>query len=631
MGLSAALNSSLAGLRVTQSQMEVVSSNIANVDSVGYSRRKLNIVQQLSGSNTTGVRSAGIGRQLEAQVQKQLRLETAGAAYTDVKANYAEQLDRLFGQPGQDGSLDSSVNAFTSSLQALTANPANYTARAQVVSYASQLASQLSGMTQDIQRMRSAAESQIGSSVDRVNSLLSQIKAVDTKLFANGQLDASSPGLLDERDRAVNELAGLIDIRTSIEPSGKMTIFTNGGLQLYGASAMKLTFDARGNLNANALFTANPNTRGVGSIRVNSASGGGVDIIASGLFRSGSIAAEIEMRDKVLVEAQTQLDDLAAALASALGDRNPVTSVTSGANAGFNVALADVLVPANLAMKAGNTLTVEVNTPAGPQRYQFIATDGAAPNPIPASEGEGGATVIRYDRAGGFAGLQAAVAGALGGGFSVSLQPGNVLRVLDAGGGNSVTNVRASFSTSGLTGEGPELALFVDAAAGNITFTGSLDGANPQKRGFAGRIGVNANIISDNSRLVIYDTTPGAVTPQGDGTRPQLLLDRMTTAQRAFSRGSGIGDPANGYRSTVVDFVRRVVEDQGAKATKAINLDKGQKVVLNAVQAKFSETSGVSIDQEMSDLVQIQNAYAANARVVGAVKELLDTLLRIGA
>ena len=219
MGLSAALNSSLAGLRVTQSQMEVVSTNIANVDSVGYSRRKLNIVQQLSGSNTTGVRSAGIERQLEAQVQKQLRLETAGAAYTDVKASYAEQLDRLFGQPGQAGSLDSAVNAFTASLQALTANPADYTARSQVLNYASQLSSQLSGMTQDIQRMRSAAESQIGSSIDRVNSLLSQIKAVDTKLFANGQLDASSPGLLDERDRAVNELAGLIDIRTTIEPS----------------------------------------------------------------------------------------------------------------------------------------------------------------------------------------------------------------------------------------------------------------------------------------------------------------------------------------------------------------------------------------------------------------------------
>jgi len=631
MGLSAALNSSLSGLRVTQAQMEVVSANIANVDSVGYSRRKLNIVQQMSGANTTGVRSVGIERRLEVQIQKQLRQETAGAAYTDVKAGYADQLDKMFGQPGQAGSLDSILNAFTSALQTLTANPADYTARSQVLNKASQLASQLSGMTQDIQRMRSAAESQISSGVDRVNSLLSQIMDVDTKLFSNGQLDSSSPGLLDERDRAVNELAGLVDIRTTVEPSGKMTIFTDSGLQLYGASVSKLTFDARGNLNANALFAANPAARGVGSIRINGSSGGGVDVIAGGLFRSGSIAAEVDMRDSVLVEAQTQLDDLAAALASALGDRNPTTSVTAGANAGFDVALADVLVPANLAMKAGNTLAVEVNRPTGPQRYQFIATDGTAPNPIPASEGEGGATVIRYDRSGGFAGLQAAVSGALGAGFNVTLQPGNVLRVLDAGAGNSVANVRASFSTSGITGEGPELQLFVDAAAANVPYTGSLDSPNPQKRGFAGRIGVNANIIADNSRLVIYNTTPGSETPPGDITRPKLLLDRLTNAQRAFSAGSGIGDPTNGYRSTVVNLVRRVVEDQGAKATNAINIDRGQKVVLNSVQARFSETSGVSIDQELSDLVQIQNAYAANARVVGAVKELLDTLLRIGA
>jgi hypothetical protein len=87
-------------------------------------------------------------------------------------------------------------------------------------------------------------------------------------------------------------------------------------------------------------------------------------------------------------------------------------------------------------MKAGNSMTIEVNTPTGPRRFQMIATDGAAPNPIPASYGEGGATIIRYDRAGGIAGVQAALAGALGGGFNVSLV-GNTLRVVDAGGGNA--------------------------------------------------------------------------------------------------------------------------------------------------------------------------------------------------
>jgi flagellar hook-associated protein 1 len=631
MGLSTALNSSLSGLRVTQSQLEVVSQNIANVDSVGYSRRKLNVVQNLSGSTTSGVKNAGIQRQLDVLVQKQLRTETSGASFTNVKARYAEQLDRLFGEPGKPGSLDSIVNSFASTLQTLTANPSDVTARAQVIANAQQLSGQLNGLTADIQTLRNNAETNISAGVTRVNELLQNIKGVDAKLFGEGVTNANSAGLLDERDRLVNELSGFIEVNVAPQSNGGINIFTNGGLQLYGpGTSVQLTFDARSGIDSNDLFTSNPATRGVGTIRIASATGTGADLIAGGIFRTGSIGAEIDIRDKVLVEAQTQLDDLAAGLAASLGDRNPTTSVVVGANAGFDVNLADVLVPANLALKAGNTLTISVNTPTGPRRFQVIGTDGPAPNPIPPSEAEGGATIIRYDRAGGIAGLGPAVAAALGPGFTATVI-GSTLRILDAGGGNSVTDTRASFSTSGLTGEGPELQLFVDAAAGNVPYTGSLDGPNPQKRGFAGRIGVNGNLIADTSRLVVYNTTPGSVTPQGDSTRPRLLLDRLTNAQRSFSAGSGIGDTVNGVRTSVTQFARRVVEDQGANATQAQNVDDGQKLVLRSVEARFSESAGVSIDQELSELVQLQNSYAANARIISAVKDLFDTLLRIGA
>ncbi len=628
MSLTGALNSSLSGLRVSQAQLEIISGNIANVDTAGYSRRRLNIEQQVTGSRTSGARATGIQRTLDVLVQKQMRIEAGGAAYTNVRAAYARQLDQLFGTLGTPGSLDGSVNAFASSLQALTANPSDYTARAQVLTYGQQLASSLNGLSADIQQLREGAEVNIAAGVDQANRALARIANIEGKLYSSGLDASSSPALLDERDKAIQELATLIDIRVVPQDNGKVSIFTTGGLQLYTGHAVSLSFDARSPITATSQFTADPLARGVGTIRVNGA--GGIDVIANNLFRSGSIAAEINIRDKVLVEAQAQLDDLAAGLAAALGDRNPSTSVTTGLNAGFDVELADVLVPGNLAMKAGNTLSVEVNTPTGPRRFQFIATDGAAPNPIPPADGEGGATIIRYDRAGGFAGLQAAVSGALGGGFNVTLQPGNVLRVIDAGGGNTVSAVRASFSVSGLTGEGAELQMFVDSAAGNLPYTGTLDGANPQKLGFAGRIGINANLLADNSRLVIYNTTPGAVTPQGDSTRPRMLLDRLTNAQRGFSPASGIGDSVTGYRSSVVSFARRVVEDQGANAAAAINIDEGQQLVLRSVEARFSETSGVTIDQEMSDLVQIQNAYAANARVVSAVKELFDVLLRIG-
>ncbi|MFM9974635.1 MAG: flagellar hook-associated protein FlgK [Beijerinckiaceae bacterium] len=630
MGLFGALNSSLSGLRVTQAQIEVVSSNIANKDSVGYTRRSLNIVQQLTGTATSGARVAGIERRLDVLVQKQLRLETAGAAYTDTRARYAQQLDRLFGTPGSPGSLDGNVNNFTSSLQSLATNPSDAAARGQVLSNAQALASNLNSLSDDIQLLRQQAESQIASGIRRANDALARIADADSKIVNNGPLNNTTAALEDERDRAISDLAALIDIRVVEQQDGKVSLFTTSGLQLYAGNPSNLSFDERAPINANSLFTSNPVTRGVGSIRINGVGGAGIDVIDSNLFRSGEIAAQIDLRDRVLVEAQAQIDDLAAALASSLGDRNPTTSVTTGANQGFDVALDDILAPGTLAIKAGNTLTVEVNTPTGPRRIQLIATDGAAPNPIPTELGEGGATIVRFDRAGGFAGLQGAIAGALGGGFNVTLQPGNVLRVLDAGGGNAVTNVRASFSTSGLTGEGPELPLFVDAANSNSLYTGSLDNLNPEKRGFAGRIGINANVLADNSRLVVFNTTPGSVTPQGDSTRPRLLLERLTSASRGFSAASGIGGSATGLSTSVANFARRVVEDQGAKSANAINTDEGQKIVLRSIEARFSETSGTSIDQELSDLVQIQNAYAANARVVSAVAELFNTLLRIG-
>ena len=59
------------------------------------------------------------------------------------------------------------------------------------------------------------------------------------------------------------------------------------------------------------------------------------------------------------------------------------------------------------------------------------------------------------------------------------------------------------------------------------------------------------------------------------------------------------------------------------------SLDEGQGIALATAQSRVASTSGVSIDEEMSKLVQLQTAYSANARVLTAARDLLDTLLRI--
>ena len=77
------------------------------------------------------------------------------------------------------------------------------------------------------------------------------------------------------------------------------------------------------------------------------------------------------------------------------------------------------------------------------------------------------------------------------------------------------------------------------------------------------------------------------------------------------------------------DYLRQMLNQQGQDADSASRLKDGQDVVVNSLQARFNQVSGVNIDQEMANLLNLQNAYAANARVASTVKEMLDTLMQL--
>lgn len=148
-----------------------------------------------------------------------------------------------------------------------------------------------------------------------------------------------------------------------------------------------------------------------------------------------------------------------------------------------------------------------------------------------------------------------------------------------------------------------------------------------QTLGFAGRIAVNGALAADPSRLVVFQTTPQ--TQAGDATRPNFLYDRLTSGVQSFSAQTGIGGSATPFSGSIHSFMRQVISQQGAAAEAAANLNQGQQVVFNALQQRFNDSAAVNIDQEMAQLLMLQNAYAANARVLTTVKEMLDLLLRM--
>jgi flagellar hook-associated protein 1 FlgK len=190
-----------------------------------------------------------------------------------------------------------------------------------------------------------------------------------------------------------------------------------------------------------------------------------------------------------------------------------------------------------------------------------------------------------------------------------------------------VTSLSAGITVTSTTSGSSQLPFFVDSGASNGPFTGAFGGRS-QLTGFAQRIRVNQSLKDNRAQaLVVYSTSPA--TPQGDATRPQFLVDALTKVTRPFSSGTGIGGAGSAYVSTVTDFARRLVETQGANAEAAKRLDEGQSIALKNVESRFAEKAGVNVDQEMSQLVQLQTAYGANARVLTAIRDMLDLLMRM--
>lgn len=621
MGLTTALSSALSGLRATQAGINVVATNVANAETPGYSRKTLALETALAGGSGIGVRVANVNRELDLYVQRQLRTELAGSNYIDTIAKFRQQIDRMYGEPGSASALDTIVNGFTSSLQALSADPQSVSTRQAVLNAAQVMAQKLHSLSSDVTLMRNQAESGIGDAVERVNGLLKTIENVQTQIISLSGQEVELGALLDQRDLAINELAGLIDIQVTANGKNSISIFTNSGISLFDMQASQLSFNEKP-LSAQSLWNADPAQSGTGTIKLVSPNGYTLDLIADRSIRSGKIAGLLELRDDILVKAQAQLDEIAHALATSLSSRTVgSTATTSGAQSGFEIDLAD--------LKEGNSISLTYTTNAGPttQRITIVRVDD--PSSLPLSNtltSDPGDQVIGVSFAGGVAGAIAALNAALGPDVQFDNPSGSVLRVLDDGAPDlvNIDALSATVTTDTIQSGDGTLPFFVDGS-GNTLYSNIISGGRQQKVGFAARIAVNSSLLADSAGLININ----ANTMSGDSTRPDFLWQRLTATNRQFSAATGIGGVTQPFTGSVVSFTQQIVTYQSTATENALRLKDGQDVVLNSLQDRMAESTGVNIDSEMARLLQLQNTYAANARVMTAVKELFELLIRV--
>ena len=622
MSLTQALSTALSGLTVTQSSLSLVAGNVANAQTPGYVRKTPVISENASGTTGSAVQIDAINRVLDQFVQAQMRTESAGAGYADAISNVYNQLQGIYGTPGSSGTLESAFNNFTNSLQALGTTPGDGPTQLTALSSAQALTQQLNSMSSSIQSLRGEAELGISQDVDTANNDLQQIAQINKQLAAYSQHDSAYSALEDQRDVYIDQISKLMDVRAINTDNNQVSLLTSSGVQLVsGSQASTLSFNAQGAMSAQSTWNADPAKCTVGTITLTTPNGAKTDLINNGAIRSGEIAGYLQMRDTTLVQAQAQLDQFAGAMASALSDKTtPGTAATSGAQSGFDVDVGS--------LSAGNTVSITYTDTTTNTQRQLTLMRVDDPSSLPlknSATSNPNDKVVGIDFSGGMASIVSQINAALSStGMTASNPSGTTLRVLDDGAANTVkVNAMSSTTTAtSLTGS-VQLPMFTD---GGQPYTGAITSVGSQSVGLAGRITVNGSLLANPSALVAYQGS----TTSADATRPNFIYNQIASGSLTFAPSAGIGSASSPYSGSLSSYISQITSVQSTAANNASNLQKGQDVVLTALQQRFSSTSGVNIDQEMSNLLNLQNAYAANARVMTTVNTMLTALMQMG-
>ena len=624
MGLSSALASAMSGLRANQAALSIVSSNVANSQTPGYVVQTPNQIEVTTGDFGSTAMTTGVSRELDTYVLNQLRTETGGSGYADQMAGILKQLQNVYGTPGNSGTLETALNNFTTSLQALSTSSGASSAQTVALGAAQALATQLNVATKGIQSLRSNVEQDLGNSAQAANAAMQTVADINTRLQGLSANDPSAATLMDQRDQAINTLSKYVDVRVTTDGSNQANIYTTTGIQLVGAGlASQFTFTSAGALSATSLYDINPAKSGVGALNIVLPNGSKVDVVANNVVSSGQIAADLKLRDQTLVQAQNQIDQLAATMASALSDKTTAGSTVSGSPAGFDVDLAGAL--------PGNTANFTYTDTVTNTQRQITLVNVTDPAALPLQNAPNANPMrIGVNFTGGMSAIAATLNTALSTShlsFSAPPAPATAttLRITDDNSGLAKVNSASTTKTiSALTSGNPQLAVFTDG--GQALYTGAITSSGSQMTGLAGRIAVNTQLVADPTRMSVYNTSP--VTPAGDTTRPDYLYSQLTSAVFSYSPATGLGSANQPFTGSVSNYLQQFLSVQANSATQATQLQQGQSVVVSTLQAKFDSTAKVNLDSEMSNLIQLQNAYAANAHVMSVVQSMMNTLIQ---
>jgi len=610
MSLLSVLNLTNNALNANSQAISITSNNIANINNPNFARQTVEFSQQTAvttpqGAIATGITATAITTRnalLDAQVQLQASL-TAGVTAQEsilqqLQASLGENLSANSNSSGQSSTssngLDIAVNQFFNSFQNLATNPTDTGAAQQAVAQAGILSDRFNSVTANLNTVAQGVNAQISSNVSQVNQYLTKIASLNTKISSmNGNVAGSAATLVDERQALIEKLAGLMPVTVSGDNQGSLSLTAKAN----DGAGTPVALVTNGTVNNQISFSSSAANTGV--FLAGTTSLGNMQTAAG--EPSGSLSGLLLTLSGPLNTLLKNVDAIAQQIVTSVNAAyNP-----SGAASGNIFAVINPSVISTDYTNVNNPLNTLINTTGHPllasSSPAFTITVGGNTDPVyitstseslqsvldSISAATGGAVTGTYNAATDKISLSSAST------FTISSDTSNFLAIAKIS--------PATISSGSTTSSG---------AVGALTSVLNVPGS------YANAFKVDPNFIPTN--VVAGNTLSFGA---GDNS---YALNVANVLSQSFSTTAHASDKING---TITQFYSGVVSNLGQALQAASTNAADEKNIQSVITNQRQSVSGVTLDEEMANLLTYQKSFQACSAVMQAIDSLLTNFI----
>lgn len=568
--LFSALDIGRAGMVVAQVQLDVAAHNIANINKEGFSRQRVELTTRVPnylpyGALGRGPTVEGVRRLRDTFLDAIYREQSPALGSAETMAQYYSRIEDMFQEPSNNG-FASRMNVFFDALQDFANNPEELPVRQALLSEAEAMAASLNQIADQIDTLRTNANEEVRNIVPEINSLTERIALLNVNIRDTELGGRTANDLRDDRDLLIDQLSSLVKVTARERDDGQVDVLL-GGVELVGGDVSRA-------LTAAIDSSIDPDRPDLITVRF-------ADNNEAANITGGELYGTLYIRDTELGDLQNRMDEVARVL---IGSINRVHSQGNGLD-GINIPLSST-----------NAVT---NSFAPLKDYSNLPFDIS----------DGSFDIVVYDSSGNIAetvNVPIVTTGPIAGWTTLT----DIESAIDAS-----SNLSASVSPDGIITITPNSGFsftFANDSSGALTalgLNGLFTGTRASDIAVSSHLEDHPEFLSSGYSLDSLDTGDNSAALAMASVRTQKLLAGSSQTSDEY------------YQSTIVQV--------GINARANLDILDVEQAFVEDFSRRRQEVSGVSLDEETTNLIQFQRAFEGAARVIQVTDRMLETLINL--